>query len=120
MSSSPSTVQDWTRDPDGATRCTNIEPPAHRVMDKPEITTSTTARTTPDSRVMHVKHRPERAGDNRAVVGVQPDDRERERGGDLHQCGEHPLLGLVLDRLGLGPAGADVCGCEGCLLYTSP
>lgn len=49
LSSSPSTVQDSTRDPGKATRCTNIKPPPQLAMDGPEITTSSTGAAEPNS-----------------------------------------------------------------------
>ena len=41
--------------------------PPQPVMDRPEITTSTTDGMDPDGRVVHVKHTPQQAGDNDRV-----------------------------------------------------
>ena len=48
-----------------------------------------------------------------AVVGVDPEDGKRELGQHGLQRGEHPLLGLVADRLVEGPAGGDVGHSQG-------
>ena len=44
----------------------------------------------------------------RSVVGIDAQDRERHRAGDVVERGEHPFAGLVGHAAVLRPAGGDV------------